>query len=60
MGCRCNEVTELYGEEAAAYADEHLHAGGVVDELVCPDTGMRWRLDEGDADQPRLVAVGGP
>ena len=56
MNCRCNEVTELYGDEAAAYADEHLHAGGGADELVCPDTGARWRLDDRDSEQPRLVA----
>ena len=58
MNCRCNAVTELYGEEAAAYAAEHLHAAGDADELVCPDTGVRWRLDETDPEQPRLVAQG--
>jgi hypothetical protein len=56
--CRCDSVTELYGDEAAAYADEHLRAGPAVDELVCPDTGTRWRLDEKDPEQPRLVAAG--
>jgi hypothetical protein len=51
-------VTELYGDEAAAYAAEHLRAGPAVNELVCPDTGVSWQLDEADPEQPRLVAAG--
>lgn len=57
MECRCDKVTELYGEEAARYAEEHLHAGAAVDELVCPDMGVSWRLDESDPEQPRLIAA---
>ncbi len=57
MECRCHSVDELYGDEAAAYAAEHLHAGPAVNELVCPDTGLAWRLDESDPEQPRLISA---
>jgi hypothetical protein len=50
MACRCNDVTELYGDDAERYAREHLHTDEVRTEafeelLSCPDTGARWRLD---------------
>jgi hypothetical protein len=43
-------VTELYSDEAEAYAREHLHSDETrADEfeeiLACPDTGARWTLD---------------
>ena len=57
MQCRCTTVDELYGDEAAAYMAEHLHAGTAINELVCPDTGVGWRLDERDPEQPRLIAA---
>ena len=53
MECRCNHVTELYGQEAGDYVTSHLEPVG--DEFVCPDTGRRWRLDDSDAEQTRLV-----
>jgi hypothetical protein len=53
MDCRCNDVTELYGREAGDYVTSHLQAVG--DEFVCPDTGRRWRLDDADPEQTRLV-----
>ena len=50
MSCRCNDVTELYGDEAETYARDHLVSDEVRSEafeedLSCPDTGSRWRLD---------------
>jgi hypothetical protein len=51
--CRCTEATEFYGEEAERYLADHLQADG--DRYVCPDTGRRWRLEQTDAGQPRLV-----
>ncbi len=50
MDCRCNDVTELYGQEAEAYAGEHLRADGLrsdrfEEDYRCPDTGKRWLLD---------------
>lgn len=41
MECRCTHVDELAGAEAEAYAAEHLRSDGA--DLVCPDTGARWR-----------------
>jgi hypothetical protein len=48
--CRCDTVTELYGAEAESYAREHLQMDEVrsdafEEDLNCPDTGTRWRLD---------------
>jgi len=51
--CRCPNVTELYGNEAGDYVTRHLQPDG--DEFVCPDTGRRWRLDDADREQTRLV-----
>jgi hypothetical protein len=50
VGCRCNDVTELHGDEAESYAREHLRTDEVrtnalEEDLSCPDTGARWRLD---------------
>ena len=53
MECRCATANELQGADAEAYVAEHLRADG--DGFVCPDTGKRWRLDESDPEQPRLV-----
>ena len=44
MECRCTHADVLYGEEATAYAAEHLVSDGQA--LVCPDTGARWRVEE--------------
>lgn len=69
MQCRCNDVTELYGQEAEAYAAEHLRADGVRSErfeerYTCPDTGKRWLLDwpdrtEQEPGQARLRVASG-
>jgi hypothetical protein len=56
--CRCDEVTELDGREAGEYVTMHLEPDG--DESVCPDTGRRWRLDDSDPEQTRLVRLGRP
>ena len=53
MECRCTNVTELYGTEAGDYVTSHLQPDGDV--FVCPDTGRRWRLDDSDREQTRLV-----
>ena len=50
MSCRCDAVTELYGDEAETYAREHLHSHGTDSErfeerLSCPDTGRAWLLE---------------
>ena len=50
MECRCNDVDELYGGEAEAYAAEHLRRDDLDSERFeerysCPDTGRRWILD---------------
>jgi hypothetical protein len=67
VDCRCNEVTELYAEEAERYAREHLVSDEVRSDafeelLSCPDTGRRWRFDypertEGDPGQARLTVA---
>jgi hypothetical protein len=53
VACRCNDVAELYGDEAESYAREHLRTDEVRSDafeelLSCPDTGRRWRLDYPD------------
>ncbi len=59
MECRCAKINELQGADVEAYVAEHLRADAEPGEaFVCPDTGKRWRLDESDPEQPRLV--GGP
>ena len=55
MECRCTNVTELHGAEAGDYVTGHLQPDG--DAYVCPDTGRRWALDDGDPVQTRLVQV---
>jgi hypothetical protein len=67
VDCRCNEVTELYGEEAERHAREHLVSDEVRSDafeelLSCPDTGRRWRLDypertEHEPGQARLTVA---
>jgi hypothetical protein len=65
VDCRCNEATEFYGDEAEAYAREHLVSDEVRSDafeeiLSCPNTGRRWRLDypertKDDPGQARLT-----
>ena len=55
MECRCTNVTELHDAEAGDYVTGHLRPDG--DAYVCPDTGRRWALDDGDPVQTRLVQV---
>jgi hypothetical protein len=65
VSCRCNDVAELYGDEAETYARDHLVADAVrtdafEEDLSCPDTGSRWRLDypertEREPGQARLA-----
>jgi|1186.fasta_scaffold140933_2 hypothetical protein len=67
MGCRCNEVPELYGDAAEQYAGEHLHREETRTEAMeerysCPDTGSEWLLDypdrtEREPGQARLRKV---
>lgn len=59
MGCRCEEITELWNDEAKRYADEHLQM--VQDRTAewevlyrCPDTGRMWL-----EDYPRSEEHGG-
>ena len=52
MECRCANLDVLWGEEAEAYAADHLRADP-RGELVCPDTGARWSVGE-PADEPEL------
>ena len=51
--CRCAKMNELQGAEVETYVAGHLRWDGGA--FVCPDTGKRWRLDESDREQPRLV-----
>ena len=53
MECRCDTVGELYGNEAEAYASEHLrrdetNTAAFEERFSCPDTGKRWLLDYPD------------
>ncbi len=50
MICRCEDLTELWDEEAKSYADWHLEqvevrAGGWEILYRCPKTGRRWLKD---------------
>lgn len=64
MECRCDAVTELYGNEAEEYAATHLRRTETRTERMeerysCPDTGRDWILDypersERDPGQARL------
>jgi hypothetical protein len=57
----------MFGDEAEAYAGEHLVRGDadterMVERFSCPDTGRRWELDYPEHDdrepgQARLRAV---
>jgi hypothetical protein len=55
MDCRCANVTELHGREAGDYVAAHLQPDDGT--FVCPDTGRRWRLDDSDPEQTRLVQM---
>jgi len=67
MTCRCNDVTELYGNEAEDYAGEHLRRAETRTEALqegytCADTGADWLLDypertEREPGQARLRKV---
>ena len=60
MECRCEHVDVFWGDEAIAYASEHL-ASDAQGSLVCPDTGAQWealRTPEGQ-DELRKVATYG-
>jgi hypothetical protein len=55
-GCRCNDADTFHGEEAERYAREHLvtdevRTEALEEDLSCPDTGARWRLDFPDRTQ---------
>lgn len=48
MECRCQDITEIRGDEAFEYAERHL--ARVASErgawlYRCPDTGQEWVLD---------------
>ena len=50
MRCRCEEITELWSDEAKSYADEHLEqvevrADGWEVLYRCPVTGRQWLED---------------
>ena len=57
MECRCTTATEFMGAEAGDYVTSHLRANGEPGLYVCPDTGRRWRLDDSDPEQTRLVQI---
>ena len=69
MDCRCDTVTELYGNEAEEYAGSHLRrtqpaTEALEERYTCPDTGRDWILDfpertDRDPGQARL-AIAGP
>ncbi|MBW3592976.1 MAG: hypothetical protein KY396_04725 [Actinobacteria bacterium] len=53
MECRCDNITELYGTEAEAYAGEHLvrdetDTEAFEEQFACPDTGRVWLFDYPD------------
>ncbi len=64
MDCRCEQVRELYGDEAERYARDHLRSDETDEEafaerLSCPNTGARWLLEypertDADPGQARL------
>ena len=50
MRCRCDDVLELWGDEAKTYVSQHLRevdvrADGWGAIHVCPVTGIRWVED---------------
>jgi hypothetical protein len=50
MTCRCEELQELWDDEARFYASEHLErvearADGWEIVYCCPDTGHLWLRD---------------
>lgn len=50
MRCRCEEISELWGDEAKSYADKHLEqvevrADGWEVLYRCPITGHHWLED---------------
>jgi hypothetical protein len=60
VDCRCDTVTELYGNEAEEYARGHLVAGRSASEppeerFSCPDTGREWVLDYPDRTERELA-----
>jgi hypothetical protein len=59
VSCRCETISELHGDEAKAYADEHLQevavrAEGWLAVYRCPATGAEWI-----EDYPNSEAHGG-
>ena len=56
MECQCTTATEFYGTDAEAYLAEHLQSEP-GDTYVCADTGRRWRVDESDPAQARLIQL---
>ena len=59
MECRCNDATQFHGDEATAYAADHLaeesRAAGERERFACPGTGARWELRE--QDQTALLRI---
>lgn len=56
MTCKCAEISELRGDAAKAYADEHLEqvevrADGWEVLYRCPDTGQLWLEDYAEGEQ---------
>jgi hypothetical protein len=54
--CRCQEIKQISGDQAAAYARRHLHETdgdwvNLIVDYICPVTGFTWRLDH-----PRIAS----
>lgn len=54
MDCRCDELTQLVGEDAYRYANEHLHRlatdySGWVTEYECPCSDNKWLMEYPDS-----------
>ena len=50
MNCMCQDISELEGNEALDYIEDHLHVIDVNDEIrqtlyVCPITRLPWLKD---------------
>lgn len=56
MKCSCDGIQQLEGNEAEAYANEHLRQVSVDNktwEVVfeCPETGKQWLMDYPESEQ---------
>ena len=57
MNCMCQDISELEGNEALDYIENHLHVVHVTAEIpqtlyVCPITRLYWLKDYPDRQYP--------